>query len=65
MTLWTDEASVAALKRRLTRGIAGAAKVLLYHYAYGKPEDTVAFQAGSRPIIFEVLIPRPPAEPTL
>ena len=42
-------------------GTAGAVEVLLYHYVYGKPKETVAIESGPRPLIFEVLVPRPPA----
>lgn len=36
----TDAAYVAALKRRLIRGTAGAVEIRLYDYAYGKPKET-------------------------
>ena len=34
----------AALKYRLRTGEAGAVEVALYHYAYGKPKDTVLIE---------------------
>ena len=40
-SLLSDEQYVDALVRRLRRGTAGAVEPLLYHYAYGKPKDTV------------------------
>lgn len=42
--LLTDEAYVEALKVRLRRGTAGAVETTLYHYAYGKPKETVAVE---------------------
>jgi hypothetical protein len=47
--LLEDKDYQAALKTRLRRGTAGAVEPLLYHYAYGKPKETVAVEAGEIP----------------
>ena len=41
MRLVTDPAYVASLKVRLEEGKAGAMEPTLWHYAYGKPKETI------------------------
>lgn len=36
----------AALKTRLLIGEANAVEAMLWHYAYGKPKDTIEIQGG-------------------
>lgn len=53
-----DPDYIAALKARLKRGTAGAVEVLLYHYGYHKPRETVAIENRPRPVIIELLTDR-------
>jgi hypothetical protein len=60
--LLTDEAYVRALQVRLLRGTAGAVEPLLYHYAWGKPKETIALEGGAKPLVIDMLVPdEPPA----
>jgi hypothetical protein len=55
--LLTDPAYVRALEIRLLRGTAGAVEPLLYHYAWGKPKETLALEGGARPLVIDMLRP--------
>jgi len=52
--LLTDEAYQKALEVRLRRGTAGAVEPLLYHYAFGKPKETVALESEVPPFILKI-----------
>jgi hypothetical protein len=44
------------LKARLKDGRAGQIEPLLYHYAYGKPKETIAMEgAGPMPLVIELV----------
>lgn len=53
--LLEDVEYVAALQRRLKDGTAGAVEPLLYHYAYGKPKETIEHQVPMRPVVIDLL----------
>ena len=52
--LLSDEEYQAALKVRLRRGTAGAVEPLLYHYAYGRPKETIAVESDVPPFILRI-----------
>lgn len=53
--LLEDPLYLEALRIRLLRGEAGPVEPLLYHYAYGKPKDTLAIEGGPRPLVIDVV----------
>lgn len=56
--LLEDPDYVQNLKRRLQRGDAGQVEPLLYHYAYGKPKETVALEGNPMaPLIIDAFRP--------
>lgn len=61
--LLEDPAYVEALKLRLKRGTAGAVETLLYHYAYGKPKDTLSVEGSIPPFILRVEPNEPEDDP--
>lgn len=47
------------LLQNLTSGtLHPAVETMLWHYAYGKPKTEVEI-SGARPVLFQVLVPRP------
>ncbi len=52
-----DPAYRKALAVRLMRGTAGAVEPMLWHYAYGKPKETLTVEGGTRPLVIDVLKP--------
>lgn len=46
--LLADEAYQQSVQRRLLDGTAGALEILLWHYAWGRPKETVKLEGGDR-----------------
>ena len=55
--LLEDPLYVAALQARLHAGTAGSVEPLLYHYAYGKPKETIEHTSPMRPVVVDLLQP--------
>lgn len=55
--LLEDPAYVSSLRDRLIVGTAGAVESLLYHYAYGKPKETVEHSLPMVPVVIDLLTP--------
>ena len=55
--LLENPAYIAALKTRLREGTAGAVEPLLYHYAYGKPKETIEHNVPMAPVVIDLLQP--------
>jgi len=53
--LLEDPAYVEALRARLQTGDAGPVESLLYHYAYGKPKETVAIEGRLKPLVIDLV----------
>jgi hypothetical protein len=56
-SLLEDKPYLDALKTRLKEGTAGAVEPLLYHYAYGKPKETIEHNLPMAPVIIDMLQP--------
>ena len=52
--LLSDPEYQAALKIRLRRGTAGPVEPLLYHYAFGRPKETIAVESDVPPFILKI-----------
>jgi hypothetical protein len=55
--LLEDPAYVQSLQVRLREGTAGAVESLLYHYAYGKPKETIEHSTPMVPVLIDLLKP--------
>jgi hypothetical protein len=55
--LLEDPTYVQNLQARLNDGSAGAVESLLYHYAYGKPKETIEHQTPMAPVLIDLLKP--------
>lgn len=53
--LLTDRSYQASLKKRLKTGKAPHMELLLHHYAYGKPKETVKVEDAPAPLAVMVL----------
>jgi len=45
-----DPAYIESLRKRMARGTAGQVENLIYHYAYGKPRETLELTTGAAPL---------------
>lgn len=50
----SDAAYQMSLKKRLAAGKAPHMEVLLHHYAFGKPKETVAHEGAIPPFILKI-----------